>query len=561
MAFDGITTKSIISELNNKLIGAKINKIYQPNKMEIMLSLYNNGKNYNLNINLSPDFCRINLSNYSKPNPLTALNFCMLLRKYLVGSKILSISNFDLERTIEIKFECYNELNDLVIRKLFIEIMSRQSNIILTNENNIIIDSLKHFEKSLPAHIFEFTPITKKSFINLNNFEDFLNIIDASSSNNLEEILSNSFIGLSKSSINTYLNILNINKNNHNKNDLENLYNYLKQLIINIDNGKINIKFEDKNYTIISDESNNSFENSSINYLLDEFYYNQEQSNLFKTAKNNLLKIVLSNLKKTSKKLENINKKLAECENMEIYKIYGQLLTSNLYRLNSNQNLDFVEVENYYDNNNLIKIPLNKTINIHKNADNFFKKYNKLKNTLEIVDIQKKEALTEINYIESIVFSLEKATTFDDLNDIYTEIAENFQAKLNKNFNQNTKKKKTTTNTPSLECINIDDYLVYYGKNNIQNNYLTLKFASKNDIWFHVQDLHGSHVVLKVNNDDEQIPENILYECARLAKENSKASTSLNVPVNYCKIKFVKKIPGAKPGMVNFTNYKTIIVK
>ena len=225
---------------------------------------------------------------------------------------------------------------------------------------------------------------------------------------------------------------------------------------------------------------------------------------------------------------------------MEIYKIYGQLLTSNLYRLNSNENLDFVELENYYDNNNLIKIPLDKTINIHKNADKFFKKYNKLKNTLEIVNIQKQEALIEINYIESIVFSLEKANNFDDLNDIYTEITENFQMKPNKTQTPNTKKKKIPSTAPSLESVTIDGYLIYYGKNNIQNNYLTLKFASKNDIWFHVQDLHGSHVVLKVNNIDEEIPENILYKCAKLAKENSKASSSLNVPVDYCKIKFVK---------------------
>ena len=561
MAFDGITTKSIVCELNNKLIGAKINKVYQPNKLEIMLSAYNNGKNYNLNININPDFCRIHLTKYSKPNPLAALNFCMLLRKYLVGSKILSISTFDLERTIEIKLECYNELNDLVIRKLYIEIMSRQSNIVLTNENNVIIDSLKHFEKSLPAHIFESVAITKNSFINLNNFEEFSNIIKASSSNNLEEILSNSFIGFSKSSINTYLNILNINKNNYDKNDLENLYNYLKELISNIENGKTALNFENKNYSIVSDINNNSFENSYINYSLDEFYFNLEQNDLFKSAKNNLLKIILANLKKTSKKLENINKKLSECENMEIYKIYGQLLTSNLYRFNSYENLEFIKLENYYDNNNLIKIPLDKTVNIHKNADKFFKKYNKLKNTLEIVNVQKQEALIEIDYIESIVFSLEKANNFDDLNDIYTEITENFQMKPNKNLNQNTKKKKIPSTAPALESITIDNYLIYYGKNNIQNNYLTLKFASKNDIWFHVQDLHGSHVVLKVNTPDEEIPENILFECAKLAKENSKASSSLNVPVDYCKIKFVKKIPGAKPVMVNYTNYKTIIIK
>ena len=157
MAFDGFITKAIITELNNEIIGAKVNKINQPNKNEIYIFLYNEGKNHTLNISTNPDFCRICLTNYSKSNPQNAFNFCMLLRKYLNSSKIIKISNYDLERTIEIKFECYNELNDLVIRKLFIEIMSRQSNIILTNENNIIIDTLKHFDNNrelLPAHVF-----------------------------------------------------------------------------------------------------------------------------------------------------------------------------------------------------------------------------------------------------------------------------------------------------------------------------------------------------------------------------------------------------------------------
>ena len=186
MAFDGFITKSIVSELNQSLIGAKVNKIFEPTKNEVILSLYNNGKNYSLNLCANPEFCRICLTSYSKPNPQNALNFCMLLRKYLVGGKIVKISNFDLERTVEIQFECYNELNDLVVRKLFIEIMSRQSNIILTNENNIIIDTLKHFDNNvrelLPAHEYVFAPITKVSFLELISFDKFLEIFNNSGS-------------------------------------------------------------------------------------------------------------------------------------------------------------------------------------------------------------------------------------------------------------------------------------------------------------------------------------------------------------------------------------------
>ena len=559
MSFDGILTKSIITELNSVLIGAKVNKIFEPNKNEILLSLYNNGKNFLLNISTNPDFCRICLTKYQKPNPNTAFNFCMLLRKYLIGGKIKSISNFDLERTIQIKFECYNELNDLVERKLYIEIMSRQSNIILTNENNIIIDSLKHFEKSLPAHIFEYTKISKESFINLNNFDDFIEIVVSSESKDIVKILTNNFIGFSKSSISNYLNILNIDNKNYSTSDLEKLYNYLKDLLKSINLGQIELIGNENNFYVISNSNKNSFENLDINYNLDRIYNFNEESSSFRSSKNNLLKIILSTSKKTSKKLENINNKLAECKNMDTYRLYGELLTSNLYRINTNFNLDKIEIENYYDNNNLITIPLDKSISIQRNIEKYFKKYNKLKNTLEIVGEQKQEALKEIDYIESIAFSIEKAKNFNDLYDIYLEISQNFVTKQNKTTE--TKNKKSSSNTTSLECINIDGYSIYYGKNNIQNSYLTLKFASKNDIWFHVQKLHGSHVVLKITKVDEQIPDNILFECAKLAKENSKAVNALNVPVDYCKIKFVKKAPGAKPGMVHYTNFKTIIVK
>ncbi|MGN1298740.1 MAG: NFACT family protein [Candidatus Scatovivens sp.] len=557
MSFDGIVAKSVIAELNHVLIGSKVNKIYQPNKNEIFLNLYNNGENYSLNISCNPDFCRMCLTKFHKTNPTTALNFCMLLRKYLVGAKIISISTFDLERTIQIKFECFNELNDLVERNLYIEIMSRQSNIVLTNENNIIIDSLKHFDKSLPAHIFEFAKISKESFVTLNNFDDFLKIVNSTKNHDIISILTNTFIGFSKSSISSYLNILNIDNKNYSVLDLEKLYNYLKELIYNINFGKIELVENNGNFYINSNTNKNYFENLDINYNIDKIYYLKEEETSFKSAKNNLLKVILSTSKKVSKKLDNINKKLDECKNMDSYRLYGELLTSNLYRINANFNLDKIEIENYYDNNNLITIPLDKTVSVQKNIEKFFKKYNKLKNTLEIVGNQKQEVIQEINYIESIVYSLEKVKNFDDLNDIYLEISQS----SNQKATNNNKVTKKVNNSPSLECINIDGYNVYYGKNNIQNSYLTLKFASKKDIWFHVQKLHGSHVVLKVNNSDEEIPENVIFECAKLAKENSKAATSLNVPVDYCKIKFVKKAPGGKPGMVHYTNYKTIIVK
>lgn len=568
MAFDGFITKAVISELEKTIIGAKVNKVLQPTKNDIILNLYNNGSNYNLNLCVNPEFCRICLNTYSKPNPQNAYNFCMLLRKYLTSSKIINISNYDLERTVEIKFECYNELNDLVIRKLFIEIMSRQSNIVLTNENNIIIDTLKHFDnirELLPAHEYEFAPIKKISFLELENTYKFIDIANNSKNVYLSTHLANTFIGFSKTFIKETLKKLDISDTEYSENDLIKLFNYIKNLISNL--GTSNVfcrKISEKDYTIFCenerDSSNYEFSDNeilNINYFLDNFYYKKEQLSIFTISRNNLLKIVSSYLKKVYKKIENINFKLKECEDMDKFKLYGELLTANLYRIDLNNNYNNFTVENYYDDNKPITIPLDISISVQKNIEKYFKKYNKLKNALSIVSEQKLEAQKELSYIETIVFNLSNAKTLNDIHEVYEEISENFSIK--KSISSNTKKEDKI----ELFSINIDDFTIYVGKNNIQNDYISLKFSNPNDIWFHTQKIHGSHVLLKnpENLEIEEIPENVLFNCAKLAKENSKASLSLNVPVDYCYAKFVKKPSGAKPGMVIYNNFKTIIVK
>lgn len=572
MAFDGFITKSIITELNKTIIGAKVNKVYEPNKNEVLLSLYNNGKNYSLNLCANPELCRICLTSYSKPNPQNAYNFCMLLRKYLVGGKIVKISNYDLERTVEIQFECYNELNDLVIRKLFIEIMSRQSNIILTNNQNMIIDTLKHFDNTrelLPAHEYVFAPITKISFLEINSFEKFLEIIKTSGSIiSLSKFFIDTFIGFSKPFIKECLKTLKISDTNYSENDLAKIFDYLRSIINNF--GTTNIyckKISDKDYTLLFGEvpeSNVIDEITPINSFIDDFYYQKEQDSIFDSSRTNLLKIVSVSLKKVYKKIENINLKLKECEKMDTFRLYGELLTANLYKFSSSPNLVEVIVENYYDNNNPIKIPLDNSLSVSKNIEKYYKKYNKLKNALSIVTEQKKEAVKELDYIESIVFNLSNARNLNDINGVYEEISQNVVTKKEISKKEKNKiTKKQDSNKIDLESTTIDGYTVYIGKNNVQNDYISLKFAAPNDIWFHVQKLHGSHVLLKntENLDIDEVPENILFNCARLAKENSKASDSLNVCVDYCFAKFVKKASGAKPGMVIYNNFKTIIVK
>ena len=561
MAFDGFITKSIVSELNQSLIGAKVNKIFEPTKNEVILSLYNNGKNYSLNLCANPEFCRICLTSYSKPNPQNALNFCMLLRKYLVGGKIVKISNFDLERTVEIQFECYNELNDLVVRKLFIEIMSRQSNIILTNENNIIIDTLKHFDNNvrelLPAHEYVFAPITKVSFLELTNFDKFLEIFNNSGSIiSLTKFFVDTFIGFSKPFIKEILRHLKISDTEYTEENLREIFEYLRNIVNNF--GTTNIfckKISEKDYTLAFGDSPEVDDNdlNHINYFIDEFYYRKEQNSLFDNSRNNLLKIVSVSLKKVYKKLENINFKLKECEKMDTFRLYGELLTANLYKFTNSPNLPEVTLENYYDNNSPITIPLDSSLSVNKNIEKYFKKYTKLKNALSIVSEQKKEAVKELDYIESIVFNLSNARTLNDINEVYEEISQNVVTKKEISKNEKNKiVKKQDSSKIDLESMLIDGYTVYIGKNNIQNDYISLKLSNPNDVWFHAQKIHGSHVLLRnpENLELDEIPENVLFNCAKLAKENSKASDSLNVCVDYCLAKFVKKASGAKPGDV-----------
>lgn len=559
MAFDGIVTKAIVTELKNTILGSHVNKISQPTKTDIVLSLYGKTGANTLEISTNPDFCRISLTNYSKQNPQTPPNFCMLLRKYIQNTKIVEINTFDLDRVIEIVFEGYNELNDLVKRKLYIEIMSRQSNIILTNEKDMIIDTIKHIDSTrelLPAHEYILPVNDKKSFLN-ENVHDFKNEVLNFQDKKLHKSIPSIYTGISRQFIKKSASILAIDLENYTENQLEDLFNYIKNIISNFGTQNINIAQDEKDYNITL---NTCDINLPINTFIDDYYHKLETLNLFTSARNNLLKVILSNLKKVEKKLDNINEKLIECDKKEIYKLYGELITANLYKIDTSKNLSEISLENYYEENKLITIPLDNSLPPNKNAEKYFKKYTKLKNALEIVSKQKQEALAELNYIESIVFSLSTAQNLNDIEEIYEEVSENVLLKrsLKNKFKKNRKFTKPA-NAIELYKLNINDYTVYMGKNNVQNDYLTLKFADRNDLWFHAQKYHGSHIILKTNSDDD-IDEDTLFRCAKLAKENSKAQNALNIPVDYCPVRYVKKAPGAKPGMVIYTNFKTIIV-
>ena len=593
MAFDGIVTKAVVSELNTCLINGKINKIFEPNKNEILLGVYSSGKNYCLNVSIDSVNYRVNLTTNSKPNPQNVLNFCMVLRKHLTGGTIRRIYSTGLERIVFIDIDVYNELNDLITKTLVVELMGKHSNIILLNSEHTVIDSLRHLNKFdnsnrdiFPGSKYLNIESAKKDFLAVKTFDEFYRDVSIDAEN-LPSTLSKVYNGFGKKNISYLLETLNI-PTAVSTNNLKEVYSYLKDLFANMPDNVVLKEYSSVKKDYFAYKSTN--DGLAVNFYLDDFYTSKEQSEQFKQYRDTVLKLVLNHVGKIKERISTIDSKIADCTNAEKYRLYGELITSNLYRIPDYPQAE-VTLENYYDNNNLITIPLDEKFSPSKNAKNFFKKYRKLQNTIAIIEKQKELSEAELSYLESIVYELEEVSTIEDIDNIYSEICDNLifgknantvnnhvytstnkVANLNNsNYLNHSKngnlKKENSSNMP--EKRNIDGYTVYIGKNNKQNDYLTCRLAQNSDIWFHTKDIHGSHVVLKndsLHSSSENssasctfnIPDSVLYKCASIAAYYSKARMSQNVPVDYTLIKYVKKPNGAKPGMVIYTNNKTI---
>lgn len=603
MAFDGITLHTIVSEFQTTLINGKVNKIYEPNSNNLVISIYNK-HTYMLNIDTTANNYSMYLSTHLKENPFNAPNFCMTLRKYLTSAIIKKIYMKGLERICYIEFECYNEMSDLVKRTLVIELMGKYSNVILLNEKSVIIDALKKFDSEnnfrdiMPSRKYIEPQITKLDFTTF-TFDEFENTVLSSDYKTLETAIPNIYNGICKLFIQSAIETLHLANTIANK-SLKDIYNYIN--IILHGNSKLNnfknnysvypylisnmkdsnIDIQSKLFAVPSDSNsklsdNNSSSNANKvalnstlnlsldnNFYLDDFYYKKQNIENYTQYRNSLLKILNSTLDKILKKMDNINLKIDSCKNLNLYKVYGELLTANIYRfkdLKTYENMTEVELFNYYDNTN-VKIPIDPTISITKNAENYFKKYNKMKNTLEVVNIQKKETNKELDYLESLIQEMDNCENINDVDEVYNEISDNILfSDISIKNKRGTKKDKKTDMSSSLSNyikLKIDEFDVFIGKNNKQNDFLTLKVANDNDYWFHTKDIHGSHLILKCNGITPKI--STIEKCAKICAYYSKAKFSSHVPVDYTLKKFVKKPHGAVPGYVIYTNNKTIYV-
>lgn len=492
----------------------------------------------------------------------------MTLRKYLLGTHITNIYTNNLERIICIELGGYNKSKNESKKTLIIELMGKHSNIILVDNENIIIDSLKHFStnsgsyRNIYAGEKYILPKSDKiDFFEVKDKDEFYRIIEnnsiKSNSRSLVNIVSNTFTGFSRSSINA-IEINNNLSDDLDKENIYNLYNYIIQIVNNSENN-ICKKFDNKNdYFLLNSKKENPLQ---INWFLDDYYTKKEVDSTFLNYRNSLLKLILNKLHKLNNKLDLVNEKITECKDTDTYRLFGELITSNLYRID-NHNLESITLENYYDNNNLITIPLDKSITPSANAKKFFKKYQKLKNAKSIVEDQKVKIVSDIDYLESIVFEIESANNISDIDEIYSEISElnmklTSKKTIKKKSTQHGLKKSNNIGEPLK--FDIDGFSVLVGKNNKQNDYLTTKFANNEDIWLHVKDFQGSHVIIRTDN---KIPtQETINKCAELAKKYSKANQSSNIIVDYTFVKNVKKPSGSKPGMVIYTNNKSVTVK
>lgn len=580
MAFDGVTLHTIVSELQF-LKNAKVNSIYEPSQNNIVISVYNKNT-YAINIDTTANNYRIHLTTYNKQNPIVCPNFCMILRKYLSGGRINNIYMKGLERIAYIEFKCFNEMNDEVERTLIIELMGKYSNIILVNENSIILDALKKFDSEsdnirdinsnnrsiMPGRKYIEVNDTKINFLETSK-EKFINKVLENDNKTLNKAIPSLFTGISKVTIDSIITELKLT-NTASKNNLEEIYDYLFS-IINEENKADFKALNEKDYSIFLNKEIK--ENLDVNFKMDDFYNDKSEKELFVNYRNSLLKLLSGTLDKLSKKMENIDQKILACKDMEKNKEYGELLIANIYRfkdIKEYENVKELEVENYYDNNNLVKIPIDVSLNIQKNADKYFKKYNKMKNTLRVTKKQKEQTDIELKYLETLVYELDNCKNIEEVDEVYNEMAENVlfidlkNNKMNKrSYNKRKElresKGKIDDSLNNYYKLEIDGFKVFVGKNNKQNDYLTTKIAKDKDLWFHTKDIHGSHLILKC---DGEMPKNsTIIKCAEIAAFYSKARYSSHVPVDYTLIKNVKKPKGAALGYVIYVSNKTVYVE
>lgn len=567
MAFDGITVAALVRELNEHLTGGRISKIAQPEADELLLTIKSPQGQRRLYISASASLPLIYLTDENKPSPMTAPNFCMLLRKHIGNGRIVAISQPKLERIIHLDIEHLDELGDLCQKKLIIEIMGKHSNIIFCDSNGRIIDSIKHVSAQmssvrevLPGRTY-FIPDTMEKLDPLTvNMDEFVSALKDKPLP-ITKAIYTTFTGISPvvSEEICYLSGIEtrMSASEFSEDLLIHLFRQFRYYMDDVKAGNFSPVIYAENGTpkefgalpLSHFDSCDHTEFPSVSQVLISYYSTKNTITRIRQKSADLRHVVQTALERNRKKFELQNKQLKDTENREKYRIYGELI--NTYGYNLEPGSKELECLNYYTNEE-IKIPLDPVMTPQENAQKYFAKYNKQKRTFEALSELIQETSDDIAYLESISNSLDIALSEPDLAQIKEELMQSGYVK--RKF---TKKKIKLTNKP-MHYISSDGYHMYVGKNNLQNDELTFDFANGNDWWFHAKGTAGSHVIVKTNGDE--LPDATFEEAGRLAAYYSKNRGSDKVEIDYIEKKHVKKPNGAKPGfVVYYTNYSLII--
>ena len=562
---DGLMLAAVVSECNS-LINGKIEKIYQPEKDELLLTIRSEGQTFKLLISANPNNCRMQLTEAKRTNPIDAPMFCMMLRKYILGGRILGIEQPMRDRIVIISVLGQNQFGDQLNYKLIAEIMGKHSNIVFTDDNNIILDAIRHIGPQLssvrqvmPGIGYAPPPAQEKRdpfTASLDDFEKTLKM-----DGRIDKLLSGAFYGLAPNvaaqlaALSTCVqraDMLTDEERVDLSSHLAVFYagaaqGIFKPTIITDDYGDAAGIFAfSPNLPVVYEK-----DYISASMALDHYYEMRDREERMKRRSASLVKILKNNIERCYKKLQIQNDIIQEHDDTDKYRLYGELLMANIYNLKRGK---LAVLENYYtDPPQKIAIELDDSISPSDNAQRYFKKYQKAKQAYITAMANREKNLEELAYLEGQMDNVLKCSEEAELAELVSELIE-------QGYIKRTERKKQPKLPPSkpMQFVSDDGFTILIGKNNRQNDQLTLKLAQGEDIWLHTKQIPGSHVIIKTA--ENQISKTALEQAALLAAYYSAARASESVPVDYTQRKFIKKPAGARPGMVIYTTNKTIYI-
>ena len=589
MPFDGISAKFITDTFNRDLTGGRVEKALQPERDEIVLVIRARGENHRLLLSASANCARIQITKNQKENPAVPPVFCMLLRKHIVGGKVEKFSHADFDRIIEIEFLTTNDFGESCKKYIVIEIMGRYSNIMLLNEDKKIIDSVKHIDfdissvrEVMPGRQYVLPPQQDKISPQLliSNKNECRQVFLPENTNEIKEMRIDKFIlerikGFSPMLAREICELSDIDPK-HRCNEIlfgtdslkniDLLSSALHSLFekLDVQENTSNVFFKDHSMNQSFDfyfmdmkqyEFKKSF--SSFCEAMDFFYSSKDKSERLTQKKSDLTRVISNNIDRCLKKIGIQNAALKEAAESDKYKLFGELITANIYRIEPN--ISNISLVNYYsETSENVNIPLDPHKSAVNNAQLYFKKYTKAKSTGLNAAKQLTDAENELAYLQSAMQMLELSSDSNEIAEMRAELSAGSYIKVKSKKNKNGKNAKEKTISKPKSYCSEDGFEILVGKSNVQNDYLTLKLASNSDYWFHTKNIPGSHVIIRAKG--QAVSDSTILEAASLAAHFSKASSSDNVPVDYTFVRNVHKPSGAKPGMVIYENQKTVYV-